>query len=154
MLARLPYHDEPIADFNGASAMHEPIIFDQELKISRLADEEAIHQVFLKRQDLLFKRSILSEEITRLDLWLLQHKPPLDILIAIWSRTMYCEYLLSADLNPAQKHLHLIRLRECYREFQKLPVRVQEVLFPIGWARWHVEFLGEEMREEACRGTA
>ena len=117
-----------------------------------LADEEEIHRVFLKRQDLMWKRPIMDEEITHLDEWLLQHKLPLDILITIWSRTIYCEYLLSADLNPGQKHLHLLRLRECYRQFQKLPQRVQDVLFPIGWARWHVEFLGEEMREEAAHG--
>jgi hypothetical protein len=130
--------------------MTKPIIFNQAL--NTLADEEEIHRVFLKRQDLMWKRSIMDEEITRLDLWLLQHKLPLDILITIWSRAMYCEYLLSADLNPAQKHLHLIRLRETYREFQKLPQRVQEALWPIGRARWHVEFLGEEMREEMANG--
>jgi hypothetical protein len=93
--------------------MSKPIIYPQAL--NRLADEEAIHQVFLKRQDLMWKRPIMDEEITRLDLWLLQHKLPLDVLITIWSRAMYCEYLLSADLNPAQRHRHLLRLRECYR---------------------------------------
>jgi hypothetical protein len=115
-----------------------------------LADEEEIHRVFLKRQDLMWKRPIMDEEITHLDEWLLQHKLPLDVLITIWSRAMYCEYLLSTDLNPAQKHLCLLRLREHYRQFQKLPQRVQEVLWPIGWARWHAEFLSEEMREEAA----
>ena len=132
--------------------MSDPIIYDQAL--NRLADEEAIHQVFLKRQDLMWKRPVMDEEITRLDEWLLQHKLPLDVLITIWSRAMYCEYLLSTNLNPVQKHLHLLRLREYYRQFQKLPQRVQEVLWPIGWARWHAEFLSEEMQEEAANGAA
>jgi hypothetical protein len=69
-----------------------------------LADEDEIRRVFLKRQDLMWKRSIMDEEITHLDEWLLQHKLPLDILIPIWSRAMYCEYLLSADLNPTQSY--------------------------------------------------
>jgi hypothetical protein len=41
--------------------------------------EEMIHEAFLKRQDLMWKRPIMDEEITMIDLWLLQQKPPFDI---------------------------------------------------------------------------
>jgi hypothetical protein len=111
--------------------------------------EEMIHEAFLKRQDLMWKRPIMDEEITMIDLWLLQHNPPLDILIPIWSRVSFCEWIFYGDANPEQKHRMLLSLRECYREFQKLPPRWQEALWSIGYGRWHAEFSEQEMEEAA-----
>jgi hypothetical protein len=112
--------------------------------------EEMIHEAFLKRQDLMWKRPIMDEEITMIDMWLLQQKLPFDILIAIWSRASFCEWIAYGDANPEQKHRMLLNLRECYREFQKLPERWQEALWSIGYGRWHAEFADEEM--EAANG--
>jgi hypothetical protein len=115
--------------------------------------EEIIHQAFMRRQDLCWKRPILDEEISAIDCWLLQQeKLPLDICISIWSRITFCEWLLYDDLNPEQKHIFLLHLRNCYRQFQKLPQRYQDALFSIGYGRWAAEFADEE--EEAKRGTA
>jgi hypothetical protein len=116
--------------------------------------EELIHEAFLKRQDLMWKRPIMDEEITRIDLWLLQHKPPLDILVAIWSRLSFCEWIAYGDANPEQKHRMLLNLRECYREFQKLPERWQEALWSIGYGRWHAELMEQEEEEARANGAA
>ena len=94
--------------------------------------EEKIHKAFMKRQGLMWKRPVMDEEISKIDTWLLQHKLPMDILISIWSRATFCEWLAYGDATAEQKHLMLLNLRECYREFQKLPQRVQEALFSIG----------------------
>ena len=113
--------------------------------------EEMIHTAFLKRQDLMRKVPIMDERITRIDTWLLQQKPPLDILITIWARASYCEWIFYGDANPEQKHRMLLSLRECYRGFQKLPERWQEALWSIGYGRWYAEFLDQE-EAEACNG--
>jgi hypothetical protein len=108
---------------------------------------EEIHRVFLKRQDLMWTKPIMSEEITRLDMWLVQQpKLPLDCVVAIWSRAMFCEWVFYGDATAELKHLILLRLREHYREFQKLPQRWHDVLWPM-WERWRAEFLDEEMEE-------
>lgn len=113
--------------------------------------EETIHAAFLKRQDLMRKLPIMDARITRIDTWLLQQKLPLDILIAIWSRASYCEWVFYGDANPEQKHRMLLSLRESYRAFQKLPERWREALWSIGWGRWYAEFLDQE-EEEAANG--
>ena len=96
----------------------------------------------------------MDEEITELDLWLVQQpKLPPDIAVTIWSRAAYCEWLYYGDATPAQQHQLLLRLRECVREFQKLPQKWQEALWPIGYARWHAQFLEEE-EEEKRNATA
>ncbi len=112
--------------------------------------EETIHAAFLKRQDLMWKRPIMDEEITMIDLWLLQQKLPLDILIPIWSRASFCEWVMYGDANPEQKHRMLLSLRECFRAFQKLPPRWREALWSIGYGRWYAEFLEQEEEEEAA----
>jgi hypothetical protein len=48
------------------------------------------------------------------------------------------------DATPTQQHHILLRLREHYQQFQKLHEHVQAALWPIGYARWHAEFLDEE----------
>jgi hypothetical protein len=48
--------------------------------------EEMIHRAFLKRQDLMRKVPIMDERITRIDMWMLQQKLPLDILIGLLRR--------------------------------------------------------------------
>jgi hypothetical protein len=101
----------------------------------------------------MWKRPIMDEEITKIDMWLLQQNPPLDILIPIWSRASFCEWVFYGDANPEQKHRMLLSLRECYREFQKIPERWQEALWSIGYSRWHAEFLDEE-EEEAMANEA
>jgi hypothetical protein len=111
--------------------------------------EEKIHRAFMKRQNLMWKRPLMDEEITRIDTWLLQFKLPMEILIAICSRAGYCQWLMTSDLSTEQRHLFLLHLRDCWREFQKLPPRNQEALWSIaGWGRWHAEFLAEEEEEE------
>ncbi len=114
--------------------------------------EEIITSEFLKRQDLMRKSPIMDERITRIDAWLLQQNPPLDVLIAIWSRANYVEGVLYGDASAEQKHLTLLNLRECYQAFQKLPQRWQEALWPIAFGKWHAEFIDEE--EEAANGAA
>ena len=112
-----------------------------------------LNLVLSHRKELMYKLPIMSEEITRLDLWLLeQPKLPLRVAIEIWSRCVFCEWVFYGDASPELKHLILLRLRECYREFQKLPQHWQEQLSP-KWDRWAAEFLDEEM-EEAASGTA
>ena len=116
-------------------------------------EDEEIHRVFLKRQDLMWTKPIMSEEITRLDMWLVQQpKLPLDCVVAIWSRAMFCDWVFYGDANPEQKHRMHLSLRDCFREFQKLPERWQEALWSIGYGRWYAEFLDQEMEE--CSGTA
>jgi hypothetical protein len=114
--------------------------------------EEAIHQQFMKRHDLMWKRPIVDEEITKIDMWLLQHKLPMDILIGILARTAYVEWIFYGDLSTEQKHTFLIHLRECYREFQKLPPKWQETLWPMMWGRWRAEFADEEEEEARANG--
>jgi len=106
--------------------------------------EDIIHAAFLKRQDLMRKVPIMDERITRIDMWLLQQKLPLDILIAIYSRAQFCSWVFYGDAHPELKHLMLLQLRDHYREFQKLPQRWQDALWPC-WERWHLELLDEEM---------
>ena len=115
--------------------------------------EGAIHSKFLERQDLMRKLPIMHERITKIDTWLLQHKLPLDILITICARANYCNWVSYGDVSPEQKHFMLLHLRACYAEFQKLPERWQEALWPMMWGKWHAEFLDEEMKE-AASGTA
>ena len=114
--------------------------------------EEMIHTAFLKRQDLMRKVPIMDERITRIDVWLLQQKLPLDILIAIFSRASFCSWVFYGDAHPELKHLMLLRLRDHYREFQKLPQRWQEALWSIGYGRWYAEFLDQEEQEAAANG--
>ncbi len=115
--------------------------------------EEVIHAAFLKRQDLIRRVPIMDERITQIDMSLVQQKLPLDILIAIWSRSSFCEWVFYGDATVEQKHRMLLSLRECYREFQKLPERYREALWSIGYGRWHAEFLDEE-DEEAMANEA
>jgi hypothetical protein len=112
--------------------------------------EGAIHEQFLKRQDLMHKASIMDERITRIDAWLLQYKLPMEMLIAIWSRATYVEWFSYNyhELSPEQKHLMLLNLRECFKEFEKLPQRWQEALWS-GYSRWHSTFLFEEEKAKA-----
>jgi hypothetical protein len=115
---------------------------------------DEVHAAFMKRHDLMWKRPIVDEEITRIDTWLLQQpKLPMDILVGILARTAYVEWIFYGDLSPEQKHIFLIHLRTCYREFQKLPERWQEALWPMVWGRWAAEFADEEIEEaEAANG--
>ena len=88
----------------------------------------------------------MDEAITRCDLWLVQQpKLPLDCLVAIYSRAMFCDWVFYGDAHRELKHLMLLRLRDHYRDFQKLPQAWQEALWPC-WERWRAEFLDEEMR--------
>lgn len=121
--------------------------------ISMKKKEDEIHRVFLKRQDLMWTKPIMDEEITRCDLWLVQQpKLPIDCLVAIYSRAMFCDWVFYGDAHRELKHLMLLRLRDTYREFQKLPPDWQDALWHC-WERWRLEFLDEEM-EEAASGSA
>jgi hypothetical protein len=115
--------------------------------------EQIIHAKFMKRQDLMHKVSIMDARITKIDMWLLQHKLPLDILIAIWSRAAYCEWFIVHTTHPEQRHRTLLNLRESYREFQRLPPRWQEALFSIGYGPWQAEFAEEEAEAEARKAN-
>jgi hypothetical protein len=116
--------------------------------------EETIHAAFLKRQDLMRKLPIMDERITRIDMWLIQQKLPLDILIAIWSRAQFCSWVFYGDAEPEVKHTMLLRLRSHYLEFCQLPPRLQKKLWPMGWERWHAQFIEEEEMEAAKNATA
>jgi hypothetical protein len=115
--------------------------------------EEIIHVAFLKRQDLMRKVPIMDAQITQIDMWLVQQKLPLDVLISICARAQYCEWVFYGDANADLKRLILLHLRDCYKEFQKLPANWQEALWPMLWGKWHAEFMDEE-EEEAANGAA
>ena len=103
--------------------------------------------VLAHRKSLMWTKPIMSEEITRLDKWLVhQPKLPLKDMIEIWSRAMYCDWVFYGDADRELKHLMLLRLREHYREFKTLPQRWQEALSPM-WEWWAAEFFDEEMEE-------
>jgi hypothetical protein len=95
-----------------------------------------------------------DERITRIDMWLIQQKLPLDILIAIWSRAQFCSWVFYGDAEPEVKHTMLLRLRSRYLEFCQLPPRLQKKLWPMGWERWHAQFIEEEEMEAAKNATA
>lgn len=108
--------------------------------------------VIAHREELMHKLPIMSDEITRLDIWLLeQPKIPIKTSIEIWSRFMYCNWLFYGDAHPELKHLMLLRLRDHFQEFQKLPPRAQEVLWPM-WEMWRLQLIEENEEAEAANG--
>jgi hypothetical protein len=110
------------------------------------------------RKELIWSVPITDKRITKLDMRLMEHPlTDLSLLFEIYSRVMYVSAATYAvEATPDQKRLELLRLREHYREFCKLPERMQEMLGPL-WSEW-VDALAEEERElklrEECYGTA
>jgi hypothetical protein len=120
-------------------------------KRNRIDYDWGLDLVLKKRRALLHSVPIMSSELTEIDKWLAnQSGLPIKIYIDVWSRAMYIDWLLFDDLTPDQKHFSLIRLRDHFEEFCQLPPRVQKKLWPMGWERWHAQFIEEE--EEAANG--
>ena len=120
-------------------------------KRNRIDYDWGLDLVLKKRKSLLRSVPIMSDELTEIDKWLsTQSGLPLKVYCDIWSRAMYIDFLLFDDLTPGQKHHSLLRLRDHYREFLRLPANLQKRLWPM-WERWRQEFL--EM-EEAANGAA
>ena len=115
-------------------------------------DSWELNLIIDRRQELMWKLPIMSDEITRLDIWLIQQPNlPLRVAADIWCRCMYCEWGYYMDVDQQLKHQMLLNLRRHYQEFQKLPKRTQDRLSPM-WDRWMMHFVDEEM--EAASGTA
>ena len=115
-------------------------------------DSWELNLIIDRREELMWKVPIMSDEITRLDKWLVQQpKLPLRVAADIWCRCMYCQSGYYMDADQQLKHQMLLNLRRHYQEFQKLPKHIQERLSPM-WDRWMWHFLDEEM--EAASGTA
>ena len=118
-------------------------------KRNRLDHDWGLEIVLKKRKELVRTAPLMSEELTEIDKWLsTQSGLPLKIYCDIWSRAMYIDFLLFDDLTPGQKHHSLIRLRDHFEQFCRLPPRLQKRLWPM-WERWRAEF---EMEEEAANG--
>jgi hypothetical protein len=124
------------------------------IKRNRIDHDWGLALVLKKRKELLRTVPIMSTELTELDKWLAtQPGLPIKVYVDVWSRAMYIDYLLFDDLDPELKHFSLLRLRDHFREFQTLPLRLQKRLWPM-WSRWHAEFMNEEEMEEAANGAA
>jgi hypothetical protein len=100
-----------------------------------------------RRNELMWTKPIMDQEITDIDLWLLHnpHATFADSIKAL-TRSIYCLWVFYGDMSPQRQHLTLLRLREGYREYQRFPKVWQEALAPI-WNCWLMEFIGEEMEE-------
>jgi hypothetical protein len=117
----------------------------------RLDHDWGLEIVRKKRKALIRSVPIMSDEITKLDNWLVtQPHLPLRDLIDIWARSTHVDWVKYGDASPDLKHLILLRLEGCFEEFQKLPPRWQKKLWPI-WERWRAEFMDQE-QEEAANG--
>jgi hypothetical protein len=119
----------------------------------RIDYDWGLQLVLKKRKALLHSVPIMSDQLTEIDKWLAtQSGLPLKVLIDVWARAMFCDWVLYDDASPEVKHIMLLRLREHYFEFCQLPLRLQKKLWPLGWERWHAQFMEEEEREEAANG--
>jgi hypothetical protein len=113
-----------------------------------------LEMVLKKRKKLMRTVPIHNKEITEIDKWLVTQNLSLRDLIQILARANYCMWAFYCDeASPGQKHQLLLRLRESYCGFQKLPPRFQKKLSPL-WALWHSEFLAVEEEEEAANDVA
>ena len=118
-------------------------------KRNRIDYDWGLEIVLKKRKELVRTAPLMSEELTELDKWLCtQSGLPLKVYCDIWARAMYIDFLLFDDLTHGQKRHSLIRLRDHFREFQRLPPRIQKKLWPM-WERWHAQFIEEEEMEAA-----
>jgi len=110
------------------------------------------------RKELIWSVPITDQRITKLDIQLIEHPlTDLSLLFEIYSRIMYVSAATYAvEATPPEKGWMLLRLRDHYREFCRLPERWQEVLRPL-WLEW-ADVLNEEERElklrEECYGSA
>jgi len=102
-------------------------------------DNWGLQIVLKKRKQLLRTVPIMSDELTELDMWLCRQPGlPIKVLIDIWSRSMFCSWVLYADQIPEVQHIMLVNLREHYVEFCQLPLKMQKKLWPF-WERWAEE---------------
>ena len=123
-------------------------------KRNRIDYDWGLQLVLKKRKELLRTVPIMSDQLTEIDKWLAtQPGLPIKIYCDIWSRASFCFWVQYGDASPEVKHLMLLRLRESYWEFCLLPTKWQKKLWPMGWERWHAEFIEEEI-EEAANGAA
>lgn len=117
-------------------------------KRNRIDYDWGLEIVLKKRKALMRTLPIMSDQITQLDKWLsTQPGLPMKVYCDVWSRAMYIDFLLYDDLTPGQKHHSLIRLRDHFRQFQRLPANLQKRLWPM-WERWHAQFIEEEEMEQ------
>jgi hypothetical protein len=123
----------------------------EELARAELAarDNWGLQLVLKKRRALIKSVPIMSDELTKLDNWLVdQPGLPIKVLIDIWSRSMFCSWVQYGDASPDAKHTMLLYLRAHYVQFCHLPLKMQRRLWPF-WERWRAEFEDEEMEETA-----
>ncbi|MFZ2079912.1 MAG: hypothetical protein WAV38_25350 [Xanthobacteraceae bacterium] len=119
------------------------------IKKNRIDYDWGLDLVLKKRKALLHSVPIMSDQLTEIDKWLsTQPGLPIKVYCDIWTRAMMIDYLLFDDLTPAQKRFSLIRLRDHFEDFCRLPPRIQKKLWPM-WERWHAQFIEEEEQEAA-----
>jgi hypothetical protein len=116
-------------------------------KRNRIDYDWGLQLVLKKRKALLHSVPIMSKELTEIDKWLAtQSGLPLKVLLDVWQRAMFCSWVFYGDAHPELKHIMLLQLRDHYRDFQKLPPRLQTRMWPM-WERFRQEFLDEEMEQ-------
>jgi hypothetical protein len=100
-----------------------------------------LQEVLKRRRALIKSVPIESDEIGKLDRWLVTQTIPLKVLIDIWTRSMFCLRVMYGDQSPEVQHVMLVHLREHYVEFCQLPMKMQKKLWPF-WQEWVEEVEG------------
>ena len=100
-----------------------------------------LQEVLRRRRALIKSVPIMSDEISKLDRWLVTQTIPLKVLIDIWTRCMFCLWVMYGDQSPEVQHVMLVQLREHYVEFCQLPMKMQKKLWPF-WQEWVEEVEG------------
>jgi hypothetical protein len=117
-------------------------------------EEWDLGEVLAKRRALMCEEPIISSNITRLDVWLLNHPGlTLEELGQIWVRAMLASSILyQLEKDPDQKHSMLLSLKEDFDEFRKLPEKWQENMRPY-WLPWLNVLNVEEAQLGRANGT-
>jgi hypothetical protein len=113
------------------------------------SNKARINYVLQLRSDLMRAKPITSDQITKLDKWLIaQPALPISAVVQIWTRMMWvsaCEY--EQEQDPLTKHLNLLSLRDHFHDFLALPEWMQEDMRPY-WLEWLNVLNAEEWRLE------
>jgi hypothetical protein len=112
--------------------MPEPIPFPKlrKLKDATWGERYQLNLAIDRRNELMWKVPIISERITRIDMWLLLQQPlrvPIKTVLDIHWRACYCAALFYEDTkHPAVRHRMLVALRKHYAEWMQLPEKWRE----------------------------
>jgi hypothetical protein len=105
-----------------------------------------LQEVLKRRRALMRSVPIMSEEITKIDEWLItQDGLPVKVWMDIWSRTIFVELMPYEEQSPEVKHIMMFRFLQRYSR-PRTP-KLQKKLEPF-LARWW------ELVREECNGSA